>query len=160
MKQVETKKKIDESAFLLVRNSATNNIQLVASPSSFQVGLSQTPADMILKGKICLSEKKYTISNSNSWSINIDDNVTIASIITSYSIAERPSRGYSSVVLPNNSRHGQLLIVKDFSGASGVIPIRITTEGGLLIDGASYQTIATNYGSIRLCWHGEGWMVI
>ena len=41
-----TKKKIDESAFIIAKDNITNNVQTVVVPSTFQVGLTTSPSDL------------------------------------------------------------------------------------------------------------------
>jgi len=156
----KTKKEIDESTFLFVRDNTTNNVQLVACPKNFQVGLNAHPADLILKGKLSLSEKDYFVNSGTSWSSTIDEHITIANVTTAYSAASTPASGYVLIKLPKNPRVGQLVIVKDFSGTSGTYPIRVYSFNDGTIDGSSYQTISTNYGSIQFSWNGTSWFSV
>lgn len=157
MTTAETKKKIDESAFVIVRDKISENVQLVASPSNFQVGLTSSPADLTLNGKLSVSKKVYSISDSNKWSIAVDDHITFAQVSTSYSTDSTPTSGYVSVILPKNPRDGQLVIIKDFSGSSSTYPIRIYAADAGSIDGSSYLTISSNYNVLQLIWHEKNW---
>jgi hypothetical protein len=155
-----TKKKIDESAFIIAKDNITNNVQTVVVPSGLQVGLKNAPADLTLTGKFSTSEKDYVANPSNNWNLTIEDHVTIASISTTYSSSSMPSTGYSKINLPKNPRVGQLVIIKDFSGAASVIPLRIFDSSSKTIDGANYKQISSDYGALQFFWQGINWISI
>jgi len=160
MATTATKKKIDESAFIIVRDKINDTIQLVVSPSNFQVGLTSSPADLALNGKLAVSEKAYSINESNKWIVALEDHVTVALVSTSYSTTSTPSSGYVSTILPKNPRVGQLVIIKDFSGTAGTLPIQVYSANGSFIDGSAYQSISTNYGFLYLMWHEKSWACV
>jgi hypothetical protein len=55
---------------------------------------------------------------------------------------------------------GRVVIVKDESGGAGTNNITVATEGSETIDGASSQTISTNYGVLRLYSDGSNWFTL
>ncbi len=66
-----------------------------------------------------------------------------------------------TVTLPNFTNTDQLFIVKDGSGGALINNITITTPGGtVLLDGATSNTIATNYGSIQYVNDGSNYYSI
>ncbi len=72
-------KKALESTFLTVKNRITNNVELVASPAKFQVGLLNSPADLTVFGRTALSTKKYVFDKSHA--VQIENHVTISGLI-------------------------------------------------------------------------------
>jgi hypothetical protein len=155
-----TKKKIDESAFILAKDNTTNNIQTVVVPSNLQVGLNNSPSDLTLTGKFSASEKDYVANSSNNWSLRIEDSVTVASISTTYSTSSQPASGYVIINLPKNPRVGQLVIIKDFSGVCSTIPMRIYDASSRTIDDASYKQISSDYGALQFFWQGNNWITV
>ena len=155
-----TKKKIDESAFIIAKDNITNNVQTVVVPSNFQVGLKTSPSDLTLTGKFSTSEKDYVANSSNNWTLSLEDHVTVSSISTTYSSSSRPSEGYVVINLPKNPRVGQLVIIKEFSGTASVIPLRIYDASSKTIDGANYKTISSDYGALQFFWQGTNWISI
>jgi len=150
-------KKVAESTFLTVKDRISQNVELIVSPSKFQVGLSSLPADFTVFGRTSLSIKNYTFDKSHL--VQIESYVTIATIITPIdSLVPRPS--YLSVTLPGDPRVGQIVIVKDYSGICGLIPIRIFDASGVKIDGSDYQQIITNYGNVTFSWNNGTWFTI
>ena len=155
-----TKKKIDESAFIIAKDNITNNVQTVVVPSNFQVGLKTSPSDLTLTGKFSTSEKDYVANSSNNWTLSLEDHVTVSSISTTYSSSSRPSAAYVVINLPKNPRVGQLVIIKEFSGTASVIPLRIYDASSKTIDGANYKTISSDYGALQFFWQGNNWISI
>ena len=155
-----TKKKIDESVFIIAKDNITDNVQAVVTPSNFQVGLKNAPADLTLTGKFSTSEKDYVANSSNNWSLSLEDHVTVSSISTTYSSSSGPSLGYVIINLPKNPRVGQLVIIKEFSGTASVIPLRIYDASSKMIDGANYKTISSDYGALQFFWQGANWISI
>ena len=155
-----TKKKIDESAFIIAKDNITNNVQTVVVPSNFQVGLKTSPSDLTLTGKFSTSEKDYVANSSNNWTLSLEDHVTVSSISTTYSSSSVPSAGYVIINLPKNPRVGQLVIIKEFSGTASVIPLRIYDASSKTIDGANYKTISSDYGALQFFWQGTNWISI
>ena len=155
-----TKKKIDESAFIIAKDNITNNVQTVVVPSNFQVGLKTSPSDLTLTGKFSTSEKDYVANSSNNWTLSLEDHVTVSSISTTYSSSSRPSAAYVVINLPKNPRVGQLVIIKEFSGTASVIPLRIYDASSKTIDGANYKTISSDYGALQFFWQGTNWISI
>lgn len=140
-----------ESTFLTVKDRITNIIELIVSPAKFQVGLLNNPADLTIFGRTSLSTKKYTFDKSQK--IEIESYVTIAAIITTSAVISPPRPSYLSVYLPSSPRHGQIVIVKDYSGTCGLVPIRIFDPSESQIDGSSYQQINSNYGRLTFAWN-------
>lgn len=155
-----TKKKIDESAFIIAKDNITNNVQTVVVPSNFQVGLKTSPSDLTLTGKFSTSEKDYVANSSNNWTLSLEDHVTVSSISTTYSSSSQPSAGYVVINLPKNPRVGQLVIIKEFSGTASVISLRIYDASSKTIDGTSYKTISSDYGALQFFWQGNNWISI
>ena len=155
-----TKKKIDESAFIIAKDNITNNVQTVVVPSNFQVGLKTSPSDLTLTGKFSTSEKDYVANSSNNWTLSLEDHVTVSSISTTYSSSSQPSAGYVVINLPKNPRVGQLVIIKEFSGTASVISLRIYDASSKTIDGANYKTISSDYGALQFFWQGTNWISI
>ena len=155
-----TKKKIDESAFIIAKDNITNNVQTVVVPSNFQVGLKTSPSDLTLTGKFSTSEKDYVANSSNNWTLSLEDHVTVSSISTTYSSSSQPSAGYVVINLPKNPRVGQLVIIKEFSGTASVIPLRIYDASSKTIDGANYKTISSDYGALQFFWQGTNWITV
>ena len=150
------KKRIDESTFIVVKNQLSKNVEAVIIPSNTQVGINQLPSGLTVTGAFSTSRKEYNVSKRNGWIINLDVEYTVALIKTS---SETPRPSYVTVNLPKAHKVGQLVIVKDFSGIAGTIPIRIYAPS-FTIDNSSYQSITTNYGSLQLSWNGKDWSTI
>jgi hypothetical protein len=149
-------KKALESTFLTVKNRITNNIELVASPAKFQVGLLNSPADLTVFGRTALSTKKYVFDKSHA--VRIENHVTISGLIVNViGLVPRPT--FVSAYLPNNPISGQIAIIKDYSGESSLIPIRVFDPSGTDIDGSSFQVINVNYKSLTFVWN-DSWFVI
>ena len=52
---------------------------------------------------------------------------------------------------------GRVVIINDEGGSAGTNNITVATEGSETIDGAATQTIAANYGTLRLYSDGTNW---
>src|SRR5260221_634360 len=66
-----------------------------------------------------------------------------------------PSGAFTfSLPLPSQISFGQLLMVKDTSGAAATNPINLVGTGGALIDGSAQYTIEVDYGAAILSWNG------
>lgn len=157
-----TKSRIDESTFLIVKDRVTNNVEAVVSPSNFQVGLTKSPADATLRGRFSINVQSYVSTKKNSWSINIDDSTTLASIeVSSTDVTSALAAGKTiTVYLPPSPRDGQLVSIKDFSGVAGDVEIRIYDARLNQIDGENYKSIKSTYGSLQFCWQGSRWICI
>ena len=145
---LQTKKKIDESTLIVIKDVKNNNIKSVIVPSSFQIGIPESPSGISITGKLSVSQKDYSLSSSNGWNISIDDHVTVATI----SVIGVPNPGYSRINLNKSAKFGQLLIIKDFSGRASSYPIRIYDGSNQKIDGSDYKEINVDYGSLQFCY--------
>lgn len=156
----QTKNNVNESLFITGRDKVSNNIEVVASPNNFQVGLEKSPADTTLRGRFSINAKTYTASKANDWTIRIDEDTTLASIEISTSDA---ATAFSinrtiTVYLPPKPRTGQFVTVKDFSGTAGKVNIRIYDPSFAKIDGENYRVINTYYDSLEFWWQGTKWI--
>jgi hypothetical protein len=149
---MSTKSEVDKNLFLILRNSQNDTVNLVASPSNFQVGLSNSPSDLTLLGRLSLSSRVYYATKENGYSIELDSNVSIALIST-------PIRNSSRVFLPSTPREGQIVFVKDREGICSTAPMVITAISSL-IDGASTTSITSDYGKKCLCWNVDRWSIL
>lgn len=155
-----SKKKIDESTFIIAKNAISNNTQLIVSPSGFQIGLKEAPADCTLLGRFSIATKSYVVNKKNDWTVTIDDYVTIALIIIEVSASGRPASGYAKIVLPNGPRDGQIVYVKDKDGKANLTGISIQSADGSLIDGSTTISFTTIHGLRKLCWYVDAWSII
>jgi len=146
------KSEIDKNLFLVIQNSQNDSINLVASPSNFQVGLNNSPSDLTLLGRLSLSSNVYYATKENGYSVNISSNVSIALIST-------PIRNLSRVFLPSGPREGQIIFIKDRDGVCSTASMVITATEGL-IDGSSTTLISSDYGKKCLCWNIDRWSII
>ena len=93
----------------------------------------------------------HKTTNINSATYNILSNDYI--INNTYTIT-----GISTTTLPTaKNRTGQIFTVKDAGGNSNPNYIRIDGQSGETIDGATYQTIITDYNSISVYSDGSNW---
>lgn len=147
---------IGKSTFILAKNSLNDNVELIVSPSSFQVGLKDSPSDMTLMGRLSCSAGIFQDASSSEIAdgkIILDSSVTVALIKT-------PARVRVDVYLPTNPRNGQIIWIKDRDGtATSVNPIMIKSEN-FLIDGSSSTVINSAYGTKCLCWCDDMWSII
>jgi hypothetical protein len=147
-----TKSEVDKNLFLIIQNSQNDSVNLVASPSNFQVGLSNSPSDLTLLGRLSLSSKVYYATKENGYSVNLSNDVSIALIST-------PIRNLTRVFLPSGPREGQLVFIKDRDGVCSTVSMVITAAEGS-IDGSSTTMISSDYGKKCLCWNVDRWSII
>jgi hypothetical protein len=148
----DVKSDVDKNLFLIIRNSLNDAVNLVASPASFQVGLSNSPSDLTLMGRFSLSSKVYYATSENGYTINLSNDVSIALISI-------PIRNSAKVLLPSGPREGQIIFIKDREGICSSAPMVISASESL-IDGASSIAITSDYGKKCLCWNTDRWSVI
>jgi hypothetical protein len=101
--------------------------------------------------RVRLSQPPLTVSTN----VNENENIILVS----------PSGGYdaSNVVvnLPANAVVGQEFTIKDAAGTAATHNLIITPPDGHTIDGASTQSIATNYGRMKVIYNGSSsWFII
>jgi hypothetical protein len=146
------KSEVDKNLFLIIQNSQNDSVNLVASPSNFQVGLSNSPSDLTLLGRLSLSSKVYYANKENGYSVNLSNDVSIALIST-------PIRNLTRVFLPSGPREGQLIFIKDRDGVCSTASMVITALEGS-IDGSTTAMISSDYGKKCLCWNTDRWSII
>lgn len=80
---------------------------------------------------------------------------------TDYYLSVKSSVGAITIQLPNAaSLVGQTYVIKDRTGNAAANNITVTTVGGVInIDGATSQTISTNYGSMQVLWNGTSYEI-
>lgn len=157
MTQINQKNSL-ESPFLLINDTLSKNIKLIATPCNMQVGIIDNPSDLTLTGRLSLSCGIYEL-NSNNVNVQIENHISVAILKSQPATTYDPRPTYFSVYLPSGCRSGQVMTIKDFSGVASLIPIRIFDQNELTIDGADYKTISTQYGSLNLVWN-ENWFVV
>lgn len=67
-----------------------------------------------------------------------------------------------TVTLPKASKikQGQMVIVKDESGAAGTNNITVDGDGSETIDGSATKVISSNYGVLRIYSNGSNWFTV
>jgi hypothetical protein len=148
-----TYKQAEVETFLAVKDQVKNKINLVACPSDFQVGLSDSKSDLIVTGKLTLSVKMYMSGDT------IDDATTIALIGGSSVPAFVPVT--RAIKAHRGSRNGQILHIKDATGIASTDPISVNFQSpDTLEDGTDSVVLNSNYESVALCWYEGKWYVI
>lgn len=146
---VITKNQTEQTTFIIVSDRINNANKLIASPSNFQVGLKQVPADLTVmgktstKGELCLSTKIYREDST------VDLDATVALIY-----------GGGSLKLPKAISSGHYLCIKDADGSALANPIVISSSAGDPVDGSNSTSISTNYGYKILSWYSNQWFVL
>lgn len=154
--QINQKQALD-SHLLVVKNTTTQSTELLASPTNFQIGLQSNPSDLTITGRTSLSTKIYSFNDS--YDIVIDNHVTVATFECIFSLIGSPRPLSLNAYLPSNPRNGQIVIIKDFSGIAGTIPIHIFDASGNTIDGAAYKGISSPYTSLTFVWNTK-WFTV
>ena len=63
-----------------------------------------------------------------------------------------------TILLPNTTTTGRLIVIKDWTGNAANYPITVTTVGGsVTIDEATSIDIDTNFGSLNLIFEGTNY---
>ena len=152
----KTKNDVDTSTFILAKNSLNSNVELVVSPSSFQVGLKDSPSDMTLMGRLSCSAEIFQNANSSE---GVDGNIILNSNAT-VALIKTPPRVPVTVYLPTNPRKGQLIWIKDRDGTAFSTNLITIKSENFLIDGSTSTVINSAYGSKCLCWCDDMWSII
>jgi len=148
-----TYKQAEVETFLAVKDQAKNKINLVACPSDFQVGLSDSKRDLIVTGKLTLSVKMYMHGDV------IDDSTTVALVGGSSVPALGPVTRAISV--HRGTRDGQTLRIKDATGIASTDPISINFQSpDTFEDGTTTTTLNSDYQSVTLCWYEGKWYTV
>ena len=147
-----TKSEVDKNLFLIAKDSQSSVIEMVASPANFQIGLTNSPADLTLMGRLSLSSRVYYATKQNAYNIMLDGDVSIALISIEI-------RNVARVTLPAGPREGQVIFVKDRDGVCSSAAMVISSDEGT-IDGASTTTINSDYGKKCFCWNTDRWSII
>ena len=88
--------------------------------------------------------------------------VSYTATTSDYVIAVTSTASARTITLPlaGNFEKGQLLIIKDESGAANVNNITIDASGAEVIDGAATKVINTAYGSATLYSNSVSWFSV
>jgi len=145
-----TKGEVDKSPFLIVKNQQNNDVKLVVSPSSFQVGLTNSPASLTLTGQ-AIFQQGLTSNGLAVFNQGLQGSITNLSDGTSYLVA-------GSNVTITSASNGQITISSTAGGGgSGDVVgpssatdnaiVRFDSTTGKLIQD-SVVTIADTTGNI------------
>lgn len=146
-----TKKEAENSSFVYTKDTRTGEIKRIAFPQDVQVGLSNSPRELMLTGRFSLSAVNYRVAPGAT--LSLKDDVVYASIEpTTISVL-----GSLNVTLPPKPREGQLVIIKDGSGTAETHSIVVKAPAGIQIDSESVQEITSAFGAISVVWNGSAW---
>lgn len=142
---------IAQSFFVYIKDQNTGIIKKIAFTCDIQIGSSVDNSKVLkLFGGFALSVAEF-----DSLNIKVPSNISLINVkcsnITATNIV---------VTLPDNPLDGQLHFIKDVSGVASTIQIMIYPCGGSTIDGVTFKTITTNYGSMIVYASGGTWYVL
>ena len=120
-----------------------------------------------------LADDSVYVGNGTAWKA-VDADTGVATAVTLRRLAVQSANGtidQQGVVVPVDTSgstvtitlasaavaDGVQVIVNDEQGNAGTNAITVDTEGGETIDGATSQTIGSNYGELRLYSDGSNW---
>lgn len=149
-----TKAERDKQPFIFVRDVNKNKIKRIAVPSDFQVGTKSDPKELQVLGRVSLGPRRVTLT-ANQLTGTLTNNDSIVEVETAASVPDD-----SKILLPQSPRNGQIIFIKDYSGAASLNNIKVITAGPELIDGNEQLTIGQNYDSIALFWNVDGWQTL
>lgn len=145
-----TKTVAQQNPVIYVRDKTSGKIVRTVFPSDVQIGLSSEVGELHVTGRFTPALKTLYASGSSS-TVYIDNDHTIAAINTDN------HAGTLYVKLPDKPRNGQIIYVKDASGAASSKNIIISSYDNSLIDSSSTRTISTNWGIVALYWDVDQW---
>lgn len=123
---------------------------------------------------VTVSNAEYVTINSSTGQLGVTSSIINTLRYTAVNHAASPytvlstddylgvttTAGVVSILLPNTTTTGHVIIVKDTAGNSATNAITVTTVGGAVtIDGATSYTIGTNYEAIQLIFNGTSYEV-
>jgi hypothetical protein len=148
-----TKEELNKSYVVLVRDRNNEDVTRIIFPQTTQVGASGIPSDLLLSGRLILSEKQYTCSLNGF--ISLDDNSVIATVVPATF-----GTGALYVKLPSASLDGQFVIIKDAKGTASTNNIIVSpAKSAEKIDGASTKIIDNDYGFLALFYKNNSWNI-
>jgi len=142
-----------ESGLIAVTNKNTKKIERIASLADLQIGLPDLSAKLQLFGDLILKASSVTLDGGVTYTTPKNTNC----INIFYSGI---GSGAITIKLPEKKTTGQIAIIKDASGDASTINLTLSTSDNTTIDGASTQTISTDYEAKILLWNGTEWITI
>lgn len=148
-----TREELNKSYVVLVRDRNSGNVSKVIFPQATQVGAKESPNDLLLTGRLILSERQYLCPPGGT--VSIDENNTIATVKRSTT-----GSGSLTIKLPASSQNGHFVIIKDVDGvASTNNVVVIPTNSVEVIDGSSTKIINNDYGFLALFYKNNSWHI-
>ena len=148
-----TKEELNKSYVVLVKDRNSGNVSKAIFPQATQIGAKEAPNDLLLTGRLILSEKQYLCPLNGS--VVINDNNTIATV--------KPATAGSGtlyVKLPNSSSDGHFVIIKDTNGTASTNNLVVSSSrSSETIDGSSTKIINNDYGFLALFYKNNSWHI-
>ena len=148
-----TKEELNKSYVVLVKDRNSGNVSRAIFPQATQVGAKDVPSELLLTGRLVLSERQYLVPPGGI--VAIDENNTIATV-------KRSSTGSGSLTvrLPASSQAGHFVIIKDVDGIASTNNVVVRPAGGTeTIDGSSTKIINNDYGFLALFYKNNSWHI-
>lgn len=153
-----TRSETQQSLFIVSRDANNSEVKRIAIPQDTQIGLSGKPAELALLGKLAISANSVDVTSDADARIKIDahtSSVVVNSVGTATSV---------EVVLPQNPRNGQVVLVKDGTGTASSVNLTLSPYSSAeTIDDSATKTVTTDYGAVLLvylhdakCWYTLG----
>lgn len=148
-----TKEELNKSYVVLVKDRNSGSVSKAIFPQATQIGAKDAPNDLLLTGRLILSEKQYLCPLNGS--VVINDNNTIATVKPAVA-----GSGTLYVKLPNSSSDGHFVIIKDTNGTASTNNLVVSpSRSSETIDGSSTKIINNDYGFLALFYKNNSWHI-
>lgn len=150
--QNDTKRTVEQSPLVILKDSNTGVVKRIATPSDLQVGLTNSKAELNVTGRTSFSSRTVVVSNVAEATINASKDDTYLNI----KVLDTSLAGVT-VNLPTAVREGEFHTIKDSSGTAATVPITIVPSPGVNIDNDTSISIESNKGAVTVHWMKGAW---